>query len=69
MLDIKSLVAEAGSRFGGNHKHGLKDADKEKSTLVFNEWFAEDVGYLELDEVVNRLRDLIESEIFPIADC
>ena len=69
MLDIKNLIAEAGSRFGKRHLHSLKNADDATLDKTYNEWFSEDLGFIERDEMINRLRDLIEAEIFPIADC
>ena len=42
---------------------------KEELDKVYNEWIGKEVLILETDEVVNRLRDLMEAEIHPIADC
>ena len=69
VLDIKHLMVEAGSRFGKRHKHILENADEAELHKLYTEWFPSEIEYIECDEMVNRLRDLIEAEIFPIAEC
>ena len=65
IFDLKRLMTEASRRFGRRNK----SMSKEELDRVYNEWIGKEVLILETDEVVNRLRDLMEAEIHPIADC
>ena len=70
-FDIRKLVTEAGSRFGTEHREKLKMGCEETIDLVYNSWFgkSEEVTFLDRDEMCLRLRDMMEAEMNPIADC
>ena len=62
---IRKLIKEA------SEKYGQKNANlsNKKVKEIYQKWFDEEQDFLEKDEVLNRLKDMFEAEMFPIADC
>ena len=58
-------MTEAAKRYGRRHKI-LSEQDVNK---IHEEWIGKEVLNPDTDEVVNRLRDIMEAEINPIAHC
>ena len=74
ILDIKNMITEAGSLFGRKNKILLKNDNQETLDKLYKVWFGSSAGededpFKERDEVCIRLRDMMEAEQNPIADC
>ena len=73
-LDIKNKIAEAGSRFGAENKAQLQNGNQETIDHLYQLWFGSSAGeevedFTDRDEMCIRLRDMMEAEQNPFADC
>ena len=62
---IKKLIKEASEKYGQKNANLTNKQVKE----IYDKWFDEEQDFLEKDEVLHRLKDMFEAEMFPIADC
>ena len=58
-------MTEATKRYGRRRKV----LSKEEVNKIYEEWIGKEVLILDTEEVVNRLRDIMEAENNPIAHC
>ena len=58
-------MTEAAKRYGRRHKV----LSKQDVNKIHEEWIGKEVLTPDTDEVVNRMRDIMETEINPIAHC
>ena len=64
-ITIRKLIKEASEKFGQKNANLTNKQVRE----IYDKWFDEEQDYLEKDEVLHRLKDMFEAEMFPIADC
>ena len=64
-VTIRKLLKEASEKFGQKNANLTNKQVRE----IYEKWFDEEQDFLEKDEVLHRLRDMFEAEMYPIADC